>query len=83
VRLLVADPYDEQVHRMLVRTLARAGRHGEARRSFDRWVAAMRVIDAPLPDPAVLRPDARGPSPRVAARPTGDSRVAAVRPAAF
>ena len=51
VRLLVADPYDEQVHRMLVRTLARAGRHGEARRSFDRWVAAMRAIDAPLRPP--------------------------------
>ena len=42
---------------MLVRTLARAGRHGEARRSFDRWVAAMRAIDAPVPDPD--RPAAR------------------------
>ena len=55
VRLLVVDPYDEQVHRMLVRTLARAGRHGEARRAFRRWRDAMRAIDAPLPDPAVMR----------------------------
>ena len=55
VRLLVADPYDEQVHHMLVRTLARAGRHGEARRAFQRWQDAMRAIEAPLPAPAVLR----------------------------
>ena len=55
VRLLVVDPYDEQVHRMLVRTLARAGRHGEARRAFRRWREAMRAIDAPLPDPAAVR----------------------------
>ena len=40
---------------MLVRTLARAGRHGEARRAFRRWRDAMRAIDAPLPDPAVMR----------------------------
>ena len=83
VRLLVADPYDEQAHRLLVRLLTRTGRHGEARRSFDRWVAAMRVIDAPLPDPAVLRPEAGAPSPRAAARQTGDARVDAVRRAAF
>ena len=69
LRLLVADPYDEQVHRMLVRTLARAGRHGEARRSFDRWVAAMRAIDAPLPDPVVLHPDGGAPPTRAAGRP--------------
>jgi DNA-binding SARP family transcriptional activator len=57
VRLLVVDPYDEQVHRMLVRTLARAGRHGEARRAFRRWRDAMRAIDAPLPDPALMQAD--------------------------
>ena len=30
------------------------GRHGEARRAHDRWVGAMRSIDAPLPDREVL-----------------------------
>lgn len=63
VRLLAVDPYDEQVHHMLVRTLARAGRHGEARRALRRWQHAMSAIDAPVPDPAVVRlshPSARG-----------------------
>ncbi|MCF0094876.1 hypothetical protein B0E54_03733 [Micromonospora sp. MH99] len=55
VRLLDADPYDEWAHRALVGTLAAAGRHGEARRAFDRWAGAMRAIDAPPPNPAVLR----------------------------
>jgi DNA-binding SARP family transcriptional activator len=50
-RLLTVDPYDEQVHRRLVTGLVRAGRHGEARRAFDRWCRAMQDIDAPLPDP--------------------------------
>jgi DNA-binding SARP family transcriptional activator len=54
VRLLTADPYDEQTHRLLVRTLTRTGRHGEARRAFERWTRAMREIEAPPPDPAVL-----------------------------
>jgi DNA-binding SARP family transcriptional activator/tetratricopeptide (TPR) repeat protein len=51
LRLLTADPYDEQAHRALVRTLVRAGRHGEARRAFTRWTDAMRAIDVPPPDP--------------------------------
>jgi DNA-binding SARP family transcriptional activator/tetratricopeptide (TPR) repeat protein len=55
VRLLTADPYDEHAHRLLVQSLVRTGRHGEARRAFDRWTQAMRAIDAPLPDPAVLQ----------------------------
>lgn len=55
VRLLDADPYDEWAHQALVGTLVGAGRHGEARRSFERWAGAMRTIDAPLPDPGVLR----------------------------
>ncbi|MEU8183678.1 BTAD domain-containing putative transcriptional regulator [Micromonospora sp. NPDC049044] len=55
VRLLDADPYDEWAHRALVGTLVGAGRHGEARRAFDRWVGAMRAIDAPPPHPDVLR----------------------------
>jgi DNA-binding SARP family transcriptional activator len=55
-RLLVIDPYDEQVHRRLVTSLVRAGRHGEARRAFRRWCQAMREIDAPPPDPRALHP---------------------------
>ena len=54
VRLLAADPYDERAHRALVTSLVRNGRHGEARRAFHRWTAAMRSIDAPPPDPSVL-----------------------------
>ncbi len=66
VRLLAADPYDEQSHRLLVRGLTRARRHGEARRAFERWTAAMRAIDAPPPDPDLLRT-----APRQAPRPRG------------
>ena len=50
VRLIGADPYDEPSHRALVRILVESGRHGEARRVFERWTAAMRSIDAPPPD---------------------------------
>ena len=49
-----ADPYDTNVHRLLVTTLVRCGRHGEARRAFARWAEAMDVVDAPPPDDAVL-----------------------------
>ena len=55
VRLLAVDPYDEQVHRRRVTLLLRTGRHGEARRAFDRWTCAMREIEAPPPDAALLR----------------------------
>jgi DNA-binding SARP family transcriptional activator/tetratricopeptide (TPR) repeat protein len=55
-RLLTIDPYDERVHRRLVMSLVRAGRHGEARRAFDRWCQAMEEIDAPPPDPRVVCP---------------------------
>jgi DNA-binding SARP family transcriptional activator/tetratricopeptide (TPR) repeat protein len=54
VRLLDADPYDAQIHGLLVRTLVRWGRHGEARRAFSRWADAMDAVDAPRPDQAVL-----------------------------
>ncbi|GAA4352217.1 tetratricopeptide repeat protein [Angustibacter luteus] len=54
VRLLDADPYDTNVHRLLVTTLVRGGRHGEARRAFARWAEAMDAVDAPPPDDAVL-----------------------------
>lgn len=57
VRLLAVDPYDEQMHRRLVTGLVRTGRHGEARRAFDRWCRAMQEIDAPLPDPRAVDPD--------------------------
>ncbi len=50
VRLLAIDPFDEQVHRLLVRSLARSGRYGEAERAFERWREAMRTIGAPLPE---------------------------------
>ena len=56
-RLLGIDPYDEQVHRRLVTGLVRAGRHGEARRAFERWQLAMQEIDAPAPDPRLLEPE--------------------------
>jgi len=56
VRLIGADPYDEPSYRALVRTLVESGRHGEARRVFERWASAMRSIDAPLPDEAALTP---------------------------
>ncbi|MEV4641198.1 BTAD domain-containing putative transcriptional regulator [Actinoplanes sp. NPDC049548] len=54
VRLLSADPYDEAAHRTLVEALTEAGRHGEARRAFERWTRAMRAIDAPAPAPGPL-----------------------------
>jgi DNA-binding SARP family transcriptional activator len=55
VRLLAVDAFDESAHSALVGVLLAAGRHGEARRAFQRWTTAMRTIDAPAPDPAVLR----------------------------
>ena len=62
-RLLTADPYDEDAHHLLVRMMVRSRRHGEARRAFGRWVAAMREIGAPPPDPCVLGPGQAGASP--------------------
>ncbi len=56
-RLLVIDPYDEAIHRRVVVSLVRSGRHGEARRAFERWCEAMRQIDAPAPDPSTVLPD--------------------------
>ena len=54
VRLLGTDPYDEAAHRELVEVLVAGGRHGEARRAFDRWHKAMRALDAPAPSRLVL-----------------------------
>ena len=54
VRLLAADPYDDNIHALLVRSLVSAGRRGEARRAYERWRTAMQEIGAPSPDPAAL-----------------------------
>ena len=66
VRLLVADPYDDNIHALLVRSLVSAGRRGEARRAFERWQGAMAEIGAPPPDPAVLDTPRRRPAARPA-----------------
>jgi hypothetical protein len=39
---------------MLVAVLVRAGRHGEARRAFDRWHRAMAEVGAAEPDADTL-----------------------------
>ena len=62
LRLLERDPYDEAAHRGLVRCLVRAGRHGEARRAFDRYGDAMRAIGVRPPDQSLLAPRAAGTS---------------------
>ncbi|MGL5827393.1 MAG: BTAD domain-containing putative transcriptional regulator, partial [Nocardioides sp.] len=53
-RLLVADSYDESAHADVVNALVACGRHGEARRAFDRWTLAMLEMQAPPPNPRVL-----------------------------
>jgi DNA-binding SARP family transcriptional activator len=40
-RILVSDEYDEGAHLALARSLASAGRHGEARRAYRVYVEAM------------------------------------------
>jgi DNA-binding SARP family transcriptional activator len=54
VRLLAEDPSDDSAHRLVVELLVKAGRHGEARRAFDRWTGAMALIDAPKPNKSFL-----------------------------
>jgi DNA-binding SARP family transcriptional activator/tetratricopeptide (TPR) repeat protein len=66
LRLLEADPYDEPAHRAVVRTLAAAGQHGEARRAFARYRTAMREIGVHPPDPTLLAPQPTTPTPRTA-----------------
>ena len=80
VRLLVADPYDEQVHRMLVRTLGarRPPRRGAPELSGGGGNAGDR---RPAPDPAVLRPERAGSPNGAGGRGARDSRVQ--RPPAF
>jgi DNA-binding SARP family transcriptional activator len=60
LRLLERDPYDEAAHRHLVRRLVQAGRHGEARRAFDRYGEAMRAIGVRPPDRSLLAPRPAG-----------------------
>lgn len=64
LRLLEHDKFDESGHRALVHALVASGRHGEARRAFERYAAAMRAIDVRPPDEVILRPA------RAAAAPT-------------
>ena len=45
LRILELDPWDEDAHIWLVRTLDSAGRHGEARRQYRNYVARMRELD--------------------------------------
>lgn len=54
LRLLARDPYDEESHLALVESLSAAGRHGEARRSYRRYVECMREIGVePAPHPGL------------------------------
>jgi DNA-binding SARP family transcriptional activator len=55
LRLLERDPYDEEAHLGLIRTLESAGRHGEARRCYRTYVTRMSdlgVESAPFPQAA-------------------------------
>jgi DNA-binding SARP family transcriptional activator len=65
LRLLERDPYDEPAHRALVRTLATAGQHGEARRALARYRAAMRAIGVREPDDSVLPTSSNTSRPRI------------------
>ena len=57
-RLLGHDPYDEHAHLGLVRALAGAGRHGDARRAYLTYgarMAELRIEPAPFPARVRLR----------------------------
>jgi ATP/maltotriose-dependent transcriptional regulator MalT/DNA-binding SARP family transcriptional activator len=59
LRLLERDPYDEEAHIGLVLALARAGRHGEARRRYRLYTERMTEIGveaAPFPANTAERP---------------------------
>ncbi len=47
-RILERDSWDEGAHLALVRALERAGRHGEARRSYRAYVSRMQEIGVPV-----------------------------------
>jgi DNA-binding SARP family transcriptional activator len=65
-RILAAEPYDEGSHRDLLAALVGAGRHGEARRAYDRYARAMADIGVAVPERAAA----------LAAQPTGLGRGA-------
>jgi DNA-binding SARP family transcriptional activator/predicted ATPase len=44
LRTLDADPYDDDAHRLLVGSLASAGRHGEASRAYQQYAARMNEL---------------------------------------
>ncbi|WP_433380909.1 hypothetical protein ACQPZX_16155 [Actinoplanes sp. CA-142083] len=44
-RIVAGERYDEAAHLGLIGALTAAGRHGEARRAYDEYAAAMREID--------------------------------------
>ncbi len=48
-RLVSADRYDEEAHRLRVQALAAAGNPGEARRAHEAWQQAMAELDATIP----------------------------------
>lgn len=48
-RLVEADRWDEEAHRLLCTALAAAGEDGAARRAHEAWVAAMSEIDGAVP----------------------------------
>ena len=67
LRVLERDPYDERAYIELMGTLARAGRHGEARRCYATYAARMEEIGVeatPYPSP-----DSSGPPLRKLKRP--------------
>ena len=45
MRAIGLDPYDEPAHLELVRVLAAARRHGEARRAYQTYVRRMAELD--------------------------------------
>jgi DNA-binding SARP family transcriptional activator len=52
LRILALDPFDEETHLGLVSTLSAAGRHGEAKRAYRRYVDRMDEISVePAPRP--------------------------------
>lgn len=60
LRILERDQYNEPAHLALVRALAAAGSHGEARRRYRTYVARMSEIDIePRPFPDAVGPTTR------------------------
>jgi DNA-binding SARP family transcriptional activator len=47
LRVLAKDPWDEDAHLGIVRSLEEAGRHGEARRHYRGYAARMAELDLP------------------------------------